>query len=97
MDNKRYMICSFDISKLKNKIGNFDSRIILRAIFNPKAVFPMEGRPAMITKSDFWKLLQSEFKQIRRSQLLTKKVMNSIKEVEPDESDEAERSSNKSS
>ena len=49
----------------------------------------------MITKSDFWKLLQSEFKQIRRSQLLTKKVMDSIKEVEPDESDEAERSSNK--
>jgi hypothetical protein len=51
----------------------------------------------MITKSDFWKLLQSEFKQIRRSQLMTKKVMDSIKEVEPDESDEAERSSNKSS
>ena len=51
----------------------------------------------MITKSDFWKLLQSEFKQIRRSQLLTKQVMDSIKEVEDDESDEAERSSNKSS
>ena len=31
----------------------------------------------MITKSDFWKLLQSEFKQIRRSQLLKKKVMDS--------------------
>jgi len=51
----------------------------------------------MITKSNFWKLLRSEFKEIKRSQLLTKKVMDSIKEANLHESEEAERSSSKSS
>ena len=51
----------------------------------------------MITKSEFWKLLRSEFKEIKRSQLLTKKVMDSIKEANLHESEEAKGSSKKSS
>ena len=51
----------------------------------------------MITKSEFWKLIQSEFKQIKRSHLLTKKVMDSIKEADHHESQEANGSSKKSS
>ena len=51
----------------------------------------------MITKTDFWKLIQSELKLISRSQLLTKKVMDSIKEAEIRESEEVGRSCKKSS
>ena len=51
----------------------------------------------MITKTEFWKLIQNELKYISRSQLLTKKVMDSIKEAEILESEKAGRSCKKSS
>jgi hypothetical protein len=51
----------------------------------------------MITKTDFWKLIQGELRYISRSQLLTKKVMDSIKEADIRESEEAGRSCKKSS
>jgi hypothetical protein len=50
----------------------------------------------MMTKEEIWKLLRSEFKEIRRSQLLTQRIVHSIKEAAAHESDETRRISKES-
>ncbi len=49
---------SFDISRLKTAIACRSAGLrwtaTFSAMFMAKLVFPMEGRPAMTTKSDFW-------------------------------------------
>ena len=42
-----------DISRLKNRIGSFEDLITFIKIFKLSAVFPMEGLPAIIMRSDF--------------------------------------------
>ena len=50
---------SFDISRLKTATARrsfaFARTATFSAMFIANEVFPIEGRPAMTTKSDFWK------------------------------------------
>ena len=49
---------SFDISRLKTAMAcrsaGFRCTATFSAMFIAKLVFPIEGRPAITTKSDFW-------------------------------------------
>ena len=42
--------------------GKFKFLIMFSPIFNDKAVFPIDGRPAITIKSDFWKPWVNESK-----------------------------------
>ena len=54
-ESMRWTSCSCPISRLKMADGVFSLIAAFAAMFSAKAVFPIEGRPAMITRSDLWK------------------------------------------
>ena len=55
MESIRLTICSLDISRLNTIQGSFLRTATWSTTFKTKAVFPMEGRAAISTRSEGWK------------------------------------------
>jgi len=55
LHSMRWTSCSFPISRLKMAVGVLPSIEVCAATLRAKAVFPIDGRPAMTTRSAFWK------------------------------------------
>ncbi len=77
---KRLTNCKEDISKENIAIGRLKSTAALRAIDNTKAVFPIPGRAARITKSDFCQPEVKRSKAVKPDGIPTKPSSLSFKD-----------------